>query len=285
MSDRESPKDPDEPAREGTEEVAEESAADGDAAGAGADRAPDGPAPARRSRRRPGSEARREADEDAADPEPEKPKLPRPNYVFLVITSVVFLALDLLSKEWAVKRLACAQACEPAYACDVAQNPPVCVLAVARPDQHVVVVENFFHFDLAKNKGGAWGLLGDQPDSIRLPFFFIISALAVVFIVSLYRKLEPRQVALKWALPLVLGGALGNLVDRVRHQHVIDFIDWFVGDSHWPTFNIADVWIVAGVILMVADMFTPRRPVRKRRAPGVAEEEAAAVPSERREGA
>jgi len=90
---------------------------------------------------------------------------------------------------------------------------------------------------------------------LLLTGFLFATAAAAVFIISLYRKLEPHQKALKWALPLVLGGALGNLVDRVRYQHVIDFIDPY---HYWPTFNVADIWIVAGVALMAIDMFTPR---------------------------
>lgn len=162
----------------------------------------------------------------------------KPDYVFLVVASAIFLAADLVTKWLAVSKLS------------------------AKPEEKVVVIKGFFNLDRAENRGGAWGLLGDQPDHIRLPFFFLISAIAVVFIVSLYRKLEPQQKALKWALPLVLGGALGNLADRVRHQYVVDFIDWYVTmggkESHWPTFNVADVWIVAGVGLMIIDMFTPR---------------------------
>ncbi|MBK6513685.1 MAG: signal peptidase II [Polyangiaceae bacterium] len=199
----------------------------------------------KRRTRRPREEA---AVRVVSDPEDDAPK-PRPNYLFLAVTSAIFLALDLSTKEWALKRL------KP-----LDKLPP--------SEDHISVLEGYFHFTYAENKGGAWGLLGDQQDYVRLPFFFLISALAVVFIVSLYRKLEPRQLALKWALPLVLGGALGNLFDRIRHQYVVDFIDWFyVGadgkEHHWPTFNVADIWIVAGVGLMVVDMFTPRRPVRR----------------------
>ncbi len=184
------------------------------------------------------------------------PVVPKVNYLFLIVTSLVFLAADLLSKEWAAKRL-------------------------EGPNAKIVVIDNYWAFDLAKNKGGAWGIFGNQPDYVRLPFFFLISAVAVVFIVSLYKKLEPRQVALKWALPLVLGGALGNLADRIRHQHVIDFIDWYYVNAegkatHWPTFNIADVWIVAGVILMGIDMFTPRRKLPTR-APAALRSSAAAA--------
>lgn len=175
----------------------------------------------------------------------------KPSYVFLGVWSAVMLVADLGTKEWAATRL---------------EGPRVDPIKVIEGIQ--VGSRTFaLHFDLAKNKGGAWGVLGEQPDYVRLPFFFIISALAVVFIVGLYRKLEPRQWALKWALPLVLAGALGNLVDRIRHQHVIDFIDAFVikdgKASHWPTFNVADIWIVAGVILMGIDWFTPSKTLKK----------------------
>jgi signal peptidase II len=81
--------------------------------------------------------------------------------------------------------------------------------------------------------------------------------------VTLYRKLVPRQHALKWGLPLVLGGALGNVFDRIRYGYVIDFVDahaLYKGhDHHWPTFNVADIAICVGVGLMAVDMFTSRR--------------------------
>jgi signal peptidase II len=155
---------------------------------------------------------------------------PRPSFRFLAATSAVLLAADLLTKWWAQTTLE------------------------AR-DEPIVIIPRLLRLELAHNRGGAWSLLADQPDIIRLPFFFAVSAAAAIFILSLYRKLEPHQKALKWALPLVLGGALGNLVDRVRYQHVIDFIDPY---HYWPTFNVADIWIVAGVVLMAIDMFTPR---------------------------
>jgi signal peptidase II len=127
------------------------------------------------------------------------------------------------------------------------------------------------------NKGGAWGLLQDQPETLRMPFFLCVSVLAILFIVSLYGKLNPGQRALTWGLPLVLGGALGNLSDRITRSSVIDFIDYradwvmsmnralakLLGDwsltDHWPTFNVADIAICIGVGLMGVDMFTSRR--------------------------
>ncbi len=98
---------------------------------------------------------------------------------------------------------------------------------------------------------------------MRRPFFLLVSVAAIAFIMTLYRRLQPRQLALKWGLPLVLGGALGNVFDRIRYGHVIDFIDChtiYKGiDKHWPTFNVADVAICVGVGLMAIDMFSAKR--------------------------
>jgi signal peptidase II len=171
-----------------------------------------------------------EAPPDVAAPAAKAAPKPRVDYTFLAVTSAVFLAADLGTKWWATKTL------------------------TARADA-IVILPKLLKFDLAHNRGGAWSLLAEQPASVRLPFFFAVSAAAAIFIISLYRKLEPRQKALKWALPLVLGGALGNLVDRIRFEHVVDFIDPY---DYWPTFNVADIWIVAGVLLMAVDMFIPR---------------------------
>ncbi|MEP7121510.1 MAG: signal peptidase II [Byssovorax sp.] len=183
----------------------------------------------------------------------------RPNYVFLGLVSILTLAADLGSKIWAKGHLEDAK---------------------SFADRHVDVVPHFMSLTFAANKGGAWGLLQGEPESVRRPFFFSISLLAVIFIVSLYRRLAPDQTALKWGLPLVLGGALGNLVNRIQYNFVVDFIDvyakWGGENHHWPTFNIADVAIVAGVGLMAIDMFTSRKP--KAPAPAATAEEAHRAP-------
>lgn len=199
--------------------------------------------------------------EPAAAPRPPAPAAPplRPNYVFLGLVSVVTLAADLGSKIWAKGHLEDAK---------------------SFADRRVELVPHFVSFTFAANKGGAWGLLQEESESVRRPFFFSISLLAVIFIVSLYRRLTPDQTALKWGLPLVLGGALGNLVNRIQYNFVVDFIDvyatWGGQTHHWPTFNIADVAIVAGVGLMAIDMFTSRKPVKA--APVASAEEAPRAP-------
>jgi signal peptidase II len=171
---------------------------------------------------------------------------PRPSYVFLGLVSVLTLAADLGSKAWAEQHL------DGNTVAELWKN-------------HITLL-------LAKNRGGAWGLLQSTSENVRRPFFLLVSVAAIAFIMTLYRRLNQNQRALKWGLPLVLGGALGNVFDRIRYGHVIDFIDYRAdwmrvmnekllhnSNDHWPTFNIADVAICVGVGLMAIDMFTSKR--------------------------
>jgi signal peptidase II len=160
-----------------------------------------------------------------------------PSYLFLAIVSIVTLGLDLGSKQWAERTLD--------------MRPPL------------QVVDKYVDFILARNKGGAWGLLQTTSELVRRPFFLLVSALAIGFIVTLFSRLQPRQRALKWGLPLVLGGALGNVFDRIHYGWVIDFIDVHVTrggmEHHWPTFNVADIAICVGVGLMAVDMMVGKK--------------------------
>jgi signal peptidase II len=210
------------------------------------------------------------APEAAPTPEPEEAKIPgerlgvpadatrvvadygrpRPSYVFLALVSILTLAADIATKAWAERHL---------------EGYP----------GTVEVWKGHLTLLLAKNRGGAWGLLQSTSENVRRPFFLLVSVAAIAFIMTLYRRLQPRQRALRWGLPLVLGGALGNVFDRIRYGHVIDFIDAHAayeltfrplhfafgrGDvHHWPTFNVADIAICVGVGLMAVDMFTSKR--------------------------
>jgi signal peptidase II len=179
---------------------------------------------------------------------------PRPSFVFFAAVAAFCLLADVLSKAWAEVELTRRSPLDP-----------------------LVIVEHHLNFALAYNRGGAWGLLQNASETLRRPFFLVVSVAAIAFIVSLYGKLLPGQRALRWGLPLVLGGALGNLADRVTRGSVVDFIDyradwvesmnrliasaasgWHVTD-HWPTFNVADISICVGVGLMAVDMLTSGR--------------------------
>lgn len=119
----------------------------------------------------------------------------------------------------------------------------------------VEVVADFFHFRYVENPGAAFGFLSRSDSPWRTPFFLVVAVIACFVVISLYRESKPTQVTLRLALAMILGGAIGNFVDRLRLGYVIDFIDWHWYDAYtWPTFNIADSGISVGVVFMFFEM-------------------------------
>jgi signal peptidase II len=127
----------------------------------------------------------------------------------------------------------------------------------------VVVLRDYWQFKYVENPGAAWGILGRVPENVRVPFFHLVSVAAITFILVFYRRLAEKQRLLQVALSLVLGGAVGNFLDRIIRGYVIDFIDWHWKNDpglHWPTFNIADIGISVGVALMLGETLLARKP-------------------------
>ena len=118
----------------------------------------------------------------------------------------------------------------------------------------VEVIENFWHYRYVENPGAAWGFMADVSDSFRTPFFIIVSFVAMGLMIHFFRSSHPQAKLFRVALAMVMGGAIGNLLDRIRLGYVIDFIDWHWYQHHWPTFNVADAFISVGVALLVLDM-------------------------------
>ena len=112
---------------------------------------------------------------------------------------------------------------------------------------------SFFNLILVHNKGAAFSFLSDAGGWQRW-FFSIIAAGASTLIVYLLRKHAADRLFCI-ALSLILGGALGNLWDRITIGHVVDFLDFHAGGYHWPAFNVADSAIFMGAMLMVIDSF------------------------------
>lgn len=136
--------------------------------------------------------------------------------------------------------------------------------ALTRLQDGDVAVAPFLNFILAFNSGAAFGFLSDA-GGWQNAFFVAIAVAVGVAILFMLRQLKPGQAHIAVALMLVLGGAVGNLIDRLRFGHVVDFIDFYIGNWHWYTFNIADAAITIGAIVLALDALGVRfgRPVSR----------------------
>lgn len=114
-----------------------------------------------------------------------------------------------------------------------------------------ISLNSFLNLVLAYNKGAAFSFLASASGWQRY-FFTGISVVAIVFILYFMRR-NAGQKLFCWAFSLILGGAIGNLIDRIMYGHVIDFIDFYIGKWHWPAFNVADSAITIGAILFILD--------------------------------
>ena len=111
----------------------------------------------------------------------------------------------------------------------------------------VSVISGFFSLIHVRNRGMAFGLM-NRPD-LDFGFYFLTagSVVAIVVLLAWFFKIREDAYRIIFGLSLILGGAVGNLIDRLRFREVIDFLDFYVGPYHWPTFNVADSAITIGV--------------------------------------
>jgi signal peptidase II len=123
------------------------------------------------------------------------------------------------------------------------------------------VVPGFFDIIHARNTGAAFGMLQGLPQAYRTLFFAVITVIAcgAMFIIF-WRTIEDSWM-LKAVFSLIIAGALGNLTDRLMFNEVVDFLLFHIGAYRWPTFNMADTWISAGMVgLLIYSFFIPKKP-------------------------
>lgn len=125
----------------------------------------------------------------------------------------------------------------------------------------ITVVPNFFNITYLRNKGAAFGFLANT--TYRIPFFIFVSLVAIVVILVVFARLRQDQKLTAFSLALILSGAVGNLIDRIRFGEVIDFLDAHWYGHHWPAFNVADSAICVGVFLLAIDMFLEEKRQQK----------------------
>ena len=116
------------------------------------------------------------------------------------------------------------------------------------------VVPGYFDITFVLNPGAAFSFLATLSERVRNPFFIAISVTAIVLIVVYHSRFAHQHRLASVALSLVLGGATGNLMDRLRYGVVVDFLDLHIHQYHWPVFNVADSAISVGVSLMLLEM-------------------------------
>ena len=125
------------------------------------------------------------------------------------------------------------------------------------------VIPGFFNIVYTRNTGGAFGFGSESHELIRAFLFLLIPVVCVFALFMMLRETKDRLQAL--AMSFILGGAAGNYMDRLRLGYVVDFIDWHIGGFHWPTFNAADSFIVAGAGYLAVVYFREHLEERRRK--------------------
>jgi signal peptidase II len=155
----------------------------------------------------------------------------RKNVLFLV-TATLLVGLDQLTKAW--------------------------ILATLRLHEGFPVIDGFFNIIHVRNPGAAFGFLAGASPAFRSVFFIAVTLTAVILILNYLRRTRIGDLSLVFSLALILSGAVGNLIDRVRFGEVVDFLDVYVGVHHWPAFNVADAAITTGAALLALLFFRRR---------------------------
>ena len=115
----------------------------------------------------------------------------------------------------------------------------------------VKIIPGLFDFTYLHNPGGAFGILADQPDTVRIFVFIGLAAVAACLVLWFYKTTPKNFKWLRTAYVIIFAGAAGNLIDRIRLGYVIDFLDFYIKDMHWPAFNVADSLITIGMAIIV----------------------------------
>lgn len=156
-----------------------------------------------------------------------------PKLVFFLAALLISLVVDQLTKYWIVNRF--------------------------HYGQVVPVIPGLFDLTYVRNPGGAFSFFAGGAHGHRMVFFVGTTLLAIGLLIVFYRRLEPQARLAAVALGCVLGGAVGNLIDRLRYGEVVDFLDFYLwGGYTWPTFNMADSLIVVGVGILMSEILFDR---------------------------
>ncbi len=126
--------------------------------------------------------------------------------------------------------------------------------------ESIPIISGFFSLTYIRNAGAAFGILSGTHAGFRMVFFGLTSVVALALLGTIYVRLAPGDWIGQSSVAAIFGGAVGNLIDRVRFGEVIDFLDFYVRGYHWPAFNVADAAITVGVCLLILHFFQHKTP-------------------------
>jgi len=153
----------------------------------------------------------------------------RNKYFYLLVLSNVFIVLDQVTKYMVASHI-------PLY-------------------YSIKVIDGFLNITHIRNAGVAFGLFAEQPLEYKSLVFVAVSTIASGAILFIFHQSPAERRWVNSGLILIFSGAIGNMIDRIVHKEVIDFIDVYFGNFHWPAFNVADSCITIGVAIMIVDLF------------------------------
>ena len=186
--------------------------------------------------------------------------------ILCLAATAALTAMDLGSKHWALERLSQPASLAPEPVCQPNEYGRIQTQRSQRAP--VVLIDGYLEFRYAENCGAAFGFMRDMPTLVRKGVFYVAAAGAVVLLLWMF--VTGRGGTLfAISVPLIIAGAVGNFVDRVRLGYVIDFVRFHLNDRWaYPTFNVADAWITIGVILILIEGFVDGRREKRARADG-----------------
>jgi signal peptidase II len=129
-------------------------------------------------------------------------------------------------------------------------------------NESATVIDGFFNITYVRNTGVAFGIFSSISSPVKSLLLSVFTAFAAIIVITYSVRSPVRNRVLQIALALILGGALGNLYDRLAYKYVVDFLEFYVGNYHWPSFNVADSAITIGVALLALEIIRNESPSR-----------------------
>lgn len=126
--------------------------------------------------------------------------------------------------------------------------------------ESIPLIKGFFSITHVRNPGAAFGILAGAPETLRFGLLVILTLVIMVIVIAYLERHREAGKTLTAGLTLILGGAAGNLIDRIGQGEVIDFLDFHIAGWHWPAFNVADAAITVGAVLLIIDLLRSTKP-------------------------